>query len=101
MPKEQAVDSGVSSWQRMASGIFGELLAPHHITRQVYPVLPGFPAACTFTSPTLLSASLSDCMSAWALPQGLAAFPFPADCQSFRLDGHIQFLLQIFNAVIE
>ena len=76
MPKEQALDSGVSSWQRMEGGIFGELLAPHHVTRQVYPVLPSFPAARTFTSPTLLSASLSDCMSAWALPQGLADFSF-------------------------
>lgn len=35
------------------------------------------------------------CPGAWQ------AFPFPADCQSFRFDGHIQFLLQILSAGID
>ena len=35
------------------------------------------------------------CHRAWQ------AFPFPADCQSFRFDGRIQFLLQILGAVAE
>ena len=35
------------------------------------------------------------CRRAWQ------AFPFPADCQSFRFDGRIQFLLQILGAVAE
>lgn len=51
--------------------------------------------------PSLLSASLYDCVSAWALHQGLEDFFCGGpDCQSSGLVGHTQSLLQILSAVI-